>query len=1087
MGRSNPSQGFGLVVFGGFPDEARLPSGVGGALYDQAGPGPGMTVPDEPASSWRPTMVGAQSESLEVATATRGGYAGIDGARVVVRIAGETQERDWRGWNEPNLPTSWSAPQSGWGIADYDGPVACALPSGRIAVIAAVDNSVTEGQSWTYDPRTGVWVDGLDWSTTSGIDGPLALAYDPVGGRLIAWTGQGIAGASTTQAFSSTDEGQTWTLYARGMWPVEVEESTFQRIRVAVDPEGREWLATFDNHQMASNDHGISWRLVASLDPAEADHNSYAPIRTASGWLLAYVDAVTHAVMVRLLPSAGAAASGSVPIVVSVIDADAVIGCTDDDGVVYLLSVLFDTESHRMKLHRSLDGGRTWEGYAIETAFSSTNNLMIVPESLVASCGQLHLIYRPAFGAAATVDGNIAVLTFGGWSQVEQGAGSIDVFGTANAQQSRSRFTYGLVTGTVQQWGGVWIPFDTPDGMGWNETVSNGIVTLGSGQPGMSVACTAGQGRIWEVLPPVATLDLVAGEAILIPTVLSATLATIGTTNTGLFLRPVLGNAAGTAEHAPFIDIGRDGIQVRDGTTIRASVGVVLGTMTTHIRWVLRRGGISVWYRIEEIDPAEVWHRVANDVATTSSGGSDSAGLRWGCGGGSAAAATWRMVGTQAGADWLNGIDSPAQQALTSTNGLRGLRWGRALPGAGSLGYPVPFATGADEAIGRMYATGGPTHAGETVSIPVAYEYGAQHLDPLFSASPRAAWKAASPTTQVLVYALDEAEWQGGAVALSFDNLVASALSFELDDGLGGFEPPVVVDLDLVADFRYVLVGRSVSPAAGTDIPDRYFGEGDFVRLGAWLKCETTTGHAWRRIVQSSGGYVTDDTSVQQVRLTLAASGEEGGVDGDEVVSGAGAIRLGAGIHVHYPALDFPHASVRITVEPPDTGDNAVAQAGRTALGRVLAIGGKPDFGSTQTLEMVRVADRKADGTLSNRRKGPPQWVWAFPFTGGILLEKLRFLSNGPDHLGKGGGAPIGTIGDVFHTWTGAVEHLLDSGEKPCVVLPRLPDADATVSDRTLWLFGVLAMDSMDVTIVTGKEGSNEALRLSSATLRETR
>lgn len=1063
---------FVLALFGGSTPFASIAPQGGGTFqssFTQANPGPGEPVPEDAASRWRPTLVGAQSVALTLAT-VHGGYAGVDGARSLYRLATDSDPEDYRGWSEPNLPVHWDAPASGWGAAASFGPPAgVALPSGKVAVIAADDTLTTEGQSWTYDPRTETWTDKFDWSTGPGLAPPVAMAYDPGVGRLIAWSGSGTAGSPTTRAYSSTDDGLTWQLYSRGMYGATVADT--DRLRVSVDPGGADWLAISGDKHFASNDRGVTWTAVETLTGASGT-TAYVPIRTTGGWLVAYIKTGTNLPTVRLLSSPGSLFGGAVDIEVSeTTTAGDLVGCTDADGVVYVLcrGTSGATTRHQWSLHRSTDGGATWATYSWRVQIGDDDRIVNLMD-LVASNGQLHLVYTQGGGASGDVAGTVAVITLGGWSQLEHGSGA-----TSSSLGKVSRFTYGeLGVGTLGQF---WFPYTLPEAMGWTRLDSDGTRDFDTAIPGMRLTTVAGDAERYQFEPAaLGGLGFTCGEAILrtIAGGTSATLADIGTTNIAVHIQPRLGNAGATALYAPLIDIGTDGIQVRDGSNIRATVAVDTTDFRIHIRWMLRPGAVSVWYRKKGTHRPEQWVLIADDVAVTDTGGTDAAGVIWG-NSTTKGDAIWGMVGVANGGEWLSGLDGAAQAHLTSADGVRGMRWGRSIPGAGG-GYPLPEATAVAEELGHMAATGGPTRAAEIVELPVAYERGIHHIDPEQSPSPRTRWLAASDALQSIVHDLGEPAWHGGALLICALNVRTPTITAELDNGAGGWSAATTLSMALVPTWNYTLTGRVAVPRTGTDVVDRYIGEGELA--GAWGLLETSGAPAYRPVVANSGGYLTTDATVQQVRLTF------GDLDGTEVAAGSGTLYHHSAVHLAFPSSDTPRRYVRLRAAAVG-GGGPVPGAGILAVARVVAIGADPEWQWMRTLELERTMRRAGDGTPSVTRRGPPREVWSYPFTGGIALGHMRLLASGAHRVQASGGVPIGTAEDAVHSWWGVIEHALRSGEVPCVLVPRA--AAGTIFDPTQYVYGLLAAESVTVTSVVGTEGVDEILRLSSPTVERIR
>ena len=199
------------------PDtEAAQGSGTYESTYTQTGAVPGHPEPADATSRFRPAIIGAQSQSIDLIT-VRGGWPGRDGAAVAYRLDTDSVDRDYRGWDDPNVLCDVISLAGGWQTATDWSHLACATVE-ETGIIVVVARSSTGGQAFAYNPRTGTWTAGHNFSTDPGLDAPIALAYDTETRRLILWSGSGAAGARRQLAYYSEDNGATWAIYSRGMW-----------------------------------------------------------------------------------------------------------------------------------------------------------------------------------------------------------------------------------------------------------------------------------------------------------------------------------------------------------------------------------------------------------------------------------------------------------------------------------------------------------------------------------------------------------------------------------------------------------------------------------------------------------------------------------------------------------------------------------------------------------------------------------------------------------------------------------------------------------------------------------------------------
>jgi hypothetical protein len=245
-----------------------------------------------------------------------GGYPGATSGAPTVgyQREGETV----RGWEAPATISAsrWVAYGS---PTAYTAPVPLGLPSGRVAVAACSSTALLvwlsddEGLTWT-GPTT-VW---------TGAGTSPALVYSPeVGLLLLVLTTTGST--QRARVYRSSDEGDTWTLHARGVTPLLASE------RWTVASSGRELLAVTHHHsapagpphgedilyQYLSSDWGATWTEVSSRRESDVDDGSGWPslaARPGGGYVLAWVGTVSSSegvVRVALL-SSGAEPLGSV-------------------------------------------------------------------------------------------------------------------------------------------------------------------------------------------------------------------------------------------------------------------------------------------------------------------------------------------------------------------------------------------------------------------------------------------------------------------------------------------------------------------------------------------------------------------------------------------------------------------------------------------------------------------------------------------------------------------------------------------------------------------------------------------------------
>jgi hypothetical protein len=1029
----------GLGVLVPIEDLDPGPGGPSDSSYTEAGPGPGLAT----ASSlpWTPIVTGAQTAGIDV-LAVRGGYPGNDAspATFAVRLASETQDGSWRGWQEPNLCTAWSAPSDyqaqNW--TEFAG--AARSDTGEIVVIGHYGSD--DARTWSYDPRTETWTTRYDWAAGQGLTAPIMCAPDPhTPGRILLWSGTstGVADLSSV-AYYSDDSGATWSPYSLGVYS-GATIAAGGRSQAASHPS-LAWLAIANARQMASSDGGSTWDFVEAITAHLTGTNVSIAVGPR-GYVVGYRTDTNSYAAVRVLSDATALFSTAVETILYSTNAvENVNVSADDDGTLY--AWVTDTTSDTVQVFVSYDGGLTWDDYA-DGLYTPSATGFGRHDVSVFSHGAAYLIGQHD-GAPAN---GVHALRCGGWSNVDQGG----------AAARTSRFGWDDDSGGATSM--VYLPYDTPANMGWT-TSSTGTISMApaTGQ-GLSLSCTTGQQSVHSfTIGSAAAISWASGEAhfqrVAGPVAASAT----------TLIRQVVQDSA-TTGYDMRIYLGSNGFEVRDGaSTVRATVTIASMSLV-ELRWEVRQSGgvgrATVWYRVP--GSQAVWTRAANDVALTSGAqtisyltfGVDTAGATTETG-------TWRMVATGAGSilgpNWRYGLDSASTFASSPAAGVRGLMAGRPLPGLGSRAA-VPILGTAGDDVGYLHAVGGPVYARDQHEILVGYRWPISALRPEQSPSPRAGWRATGTAQVDIVYDLGRDTYLGGALALVAVRASFRTATLQLDDGAGSWV--TIGSIDLGVDITYTLSGRTaVHSGATTSLVYRREGE----LVGGYLIC----GAVARRIVASTAGYWGG--SGQQIALTLD------GIDGAETASGSGTIVAPSGVGVFYPSSGTRRRYIRVQigsaqVVPPDGGtDGATIAYGAGILHpyRVIGVGSEASWTPSRQLVYGSTVSRRRDGSPTVTRRGPSREIWTYDW-GQIEVEDIRA------RLGVAVTTPGGlAIGQAEDAWSlgHTLSETLRGGELPCVLVSRLPAAAGTVLDRSMWLYGFITSRATVVAQTQGTEGTDE-------------
>lgn len=1058
MGEMRDPWGGWLVFDTRLSPEVLTAQGAGtfDSTYTQAGPGPGIPEPADEASRWRPQISGAQTNNLRAVT-LQGGFAGKKGAAIGYVVDNDALNSDIRGWDEPTVITGWTSSATAWNAGTLTDFAAAVNPiSHKIAVLVHGNSAIS--RSLILDPRangvgSNIWTNGFNWASAQGLTPPFAMAYDPdVPGRLLVWSGEGAAGTPATIGYYSDDDGTSWSQYTRG-WNDTTFTGAGDPMSVAV-AAGVDWLMAAGDRQWASSDRGITFEHIADLSGAQEHIRA---LRTKSGFLVTYIRVSDGFPCCRILPTARTPFSLATEIVVASTDLEEFVTCVDDDGIVYGYGRL-DAEADRQRLYRSLDDGATWAAYTWDT-YETDDVGYMRHFHLVASTGSLWGIGD----AVGESQGWLHVIRYGGWSNVENGPGADGFYFSR-----RGRFGYGRYTGSGDAARvAAWFPADHPEDHGWSRIGGSGGTRSFTIEPGMRIV-TAGSRE--DYLGGVAATDTnsIVGEAIARIDAAGPTVAT-----SPMYITARISN--GTREYGVKIRIGTTSFTVEDLTS-----GTVRETEThdctqyTHWRWHVVDSKASVWYRIAGTTK---WTLAADEVVLTDGGAGTFDSMQFGHDVGAFANCTsyWRFAAAAAGAEWRYDADPPADLDLDYTDGPRGLFFGKAVPQAAYGRFAVADATDVGEDIGFISGSGGATYFGEIVNLPVAYQHGIEQACPWLSPKPDRTWESTSFAEVKVVWDQGDEQhtWYGGALALVVLNAQPREFVLEVDDGSTGWTTLATLDKGW-GSINYTRTGRTLVPRAGTAEIDRYIEEDEW--RGGYVVCSTASSPVARRVAHNSPGFWTTDTDKQRVRITLED------VDGSETANGTGQIVHHSGVLVFYATSESQRRRLRVRIASAAVVPGDVYRAGVMAIARVVA------FPSTswdwrRITELSRTSRRGADQVLSVRETGPPRVVLAQGWADGVAAGKMRDIDTDPDYFGVVSTIALGTDEDAWSSPLRLIGGWLESGQIPMVAVAKLPAATGTITDPSLFLYGVLQSDSVSVSNVVGTEGVDEFLRVDAPVL----
>jgi len=1054
--------------------EAAQGSGTLESAYTEAGPRPGLPVPSDTTSAWRASMGTYQDQALQ-SFVLRAGFPGQDrtgrpSTSVAVRVSPSSAETDYQGWDDPVTVSGWTSTSSLFGpSAAVDAVAATVIPTTQELILLTCASAGGSRHVARWDPRKEVW------SETSGVlagvtlTTPIALGYDSERGNLILWAGNGAANSGDTVAYYSRDKGATWAFYSAGLY----DQTTLAgRCTVACPPQ-RSWsmlrCASGGYGQFASADHGASWQRVDSASSVWSGSQGRIAALGSGAFLVVYIEATTLDLKAVRLPNANIRIQDIPAVTISNVNKDSFAVACDADGVVYVVA----TDNTAKTIHnvfRSLDEGVTWERYIWEANGANNATYYATLAHAFSTAGELSVVHQVT--GVSDLSDSIGVLRLGGWSSVEGGNGETGVVSRTE------RIGFGAYTTSSAGAGRGWYPLGLPQDIGWTRTNTGSTVAWsGSLGAGLAVTTTAAEQNYYQYTD--GSHRVLAAQCQV--TVDSGTNTTGGS---GPRMVLTLGKATGTAyEYAIHVSFSSTTIRVEDRNGTLDTVSGTLSTLATTGVWVRAQltqdnagtAFASVAYRVAG---SRTWtilvDRASVTADATPTATADS--LAWGHVGLSAATSTWRHVGAAYGGDWTWGIEDANDLADQPWDeGHLGLRWGRALPTA-TAPYPCPlgavttYTTGSPTSCPRIFGVGGPSRVSETTTLPLAHTQPLDNIYPAEVPSPERYWQSTGTSEAKVVWDLGSAQWLGDALGLVVLGGYGRQVALEYYDG-SAWVTAGTLDLSLSAGtaLNSTLSGSVLTPRAGTTEITRYLTEGELV--GGYVILSAGAGYVGRRITRQSAGYWSASAH-QPTRLTLE------GVDGTEDASGTADLIAPGGVLVAYPTTAQARRYWRVRWTAAQVTPGSVYRAGVVGVGRVIGIGAEPGWGWSRSTAYAREVIRDRAGRVrSIRRLGDPGEVLSYDWAEGVDLYALR-SSRTPDYVAVSGGLAIGSAEDAV-SLAGYVEQALASGEVPCVVLPRLPQATGTITDPSLYLYGLVASDEASISGVDGTEGSNEYVRVS--------
>lgn len=894
--------------------------------YTEQEPRAGRITPDDAASTStpHPTLVGSglvvEGGALELRI-QRGGFPLRGEASFVYRSAGAA---DWIGCDRPNMITDWQEIDDGAGAGDLSAPHLLGLSTGTVVcafsnVVAGVGTAYARlyvGEAWGARISVG----------TGTVVGLLELPD----GRILLATGQPTVSYGTVyNVYRSDDGGASWALHQK-----DARGYGLAYAAGLVRGPG------FVSDDLGANFHDTD---VPSLNTPEAI------VRNGPGLFGAVLDgaAANSGVFVGPVDDQGMIGqdelfgSGEG----SPLDAANVLALVAADNGELLLLGAQDGTGGDGVIWGSQDQGTSWKGLGRSSMAS------VVPigrwwhpnsAAPIITAGHLGACWhRGRVIVAAKHDGGIRgdsidMIALGGPSTVTL------------PNVSASDTPYSSVG-----WELTWIPWTTPDVLGWSVS---GAGSESVTSAGLELASAIGQDRYYSRTPngdPVEGLIVAADVA-----------CTLGGSVASLICGLLLRTADGGAGFEVEIRLSSAQLRVVDvvaGSTLATvdmdGTSYPLITAGARILCALADGQLSVWTCDRGADVRR-WALVyQGSVSDDGGAGGTSNVVTWGHPG--VALAQTESAWTQLHVAHNDYTGAGALASGQDEDEVRGFPFRGVLP----TGH-------------RITCEGGPLVPGARFTMARDAAYAASRGSLASETSARATWRSVDTTAdQVIAWRTDDlgAAWAPAGEGLWLSGCNWRTGGLEYYDG-SAWVPLTTLDLagDLDA-LAFTRRGHTITVDTGTATGSRWIDRGELV--GATVDFG---GGILRRVVANTEG--TWSTSLTGHRLPILTLAD---CDGSEPAGGVCAVVQTQALLALYNPGGLTRTGWRLTIDAQDTVDGDIRA--KWLLGELLPFGLHPDDAGDREVSAPIEEVETADGTLHRRSLGPARRRFTLAWSDGLI------------------------------------------------------------------------------------------------------
>jgi hypothetical protein len=1010
----------GVVVFDEhFLDTTYLAANTAAATtsdYTEADPQPGR-VTHVSGQSLVPVVTNAQDDTTVEVRVQRAGFAGRAG--LAYRIDGAT----WRGWNGVK-PIGWEGVGGLYTTTDDWSVYAVAVvPSTQLMVIVYAEYDTGSVYCRTRAHDTESWSSAVEVTTNSAKG--LGLVVTPDESLVMVRMGSN----QRISTMRSGDGGATWSVLARaedvgldlGIDPGQTATpgSAFD-VALVGDTQllGLVTPALGDTLQFASPDLGITWSLV---DGAVDEPSSLTALRCArasdGSVFVAYLASSTTMEVRRFANAFQRFSAASTGTAVTVTGASSYALAVDADDTLYLVTYDDDSGVHLGKLHVSTDYGTTWSTSTIYDGASPDavpGDADLTNLRIAAAAGRLWLFHQHE-GVVAAAGGSLTALKLASWSSAEWDDAP-DV---------------------------TWLPIAEPDDVSWTAT--------GTGTPTMTLAhlrvVTAADTRYYQYNG--------TGHS-LTPALHVIMACTVGASSSAAAGAQVTATTAG-ATYVMRALLWDDTLQIRDniaGTSI-VEVAVTGANDLEVMMWFTGAAAGRAAYKLpNDVD----WTVIPEVTAHTFS---DGGALESNC---------WVRIGV------LSSATVTAWYRFASFyEGFGGVNTGTAQIGKrlSSFPYPIPGVLDADDRMAHLSVRGGLGLTSESYQVAPAHTYALEHAFVGLHPDPVSReWRSVNDDDEVIVaFDLEGSTYIGGALAVHLDGCNFRTAYLEYHDGSAW---QTLATYDGAVGFsalQYYRDGATLYPDP-TSTPDsgRQLQEMELARsIGGFAIIDDGLGGTEyaRRVCSNTGGWWTLNTTARAVVNV-------DGITGSEPSSGEVTLVAPGGLLVAYLTSFTPRRRWRVRIPAQITVDGFFRLGTGFSIGRVIPFGLGWGWGAAGTRTAQYDSQKDAAGVETRSSRGADIRTWTVDWSAGVPMEVPRQDVDG-DYVGVSGGLAL----EPVHATPWQLAGIFDrtNGQTvPVVAVAQLPATTSTITDRTLYLYG-LPSNSLGTSIASGTEGTNEVVR----------